>query len=198
MAEALPEEGFHADANRGRSLDQALRVMRGAREHDIYFEQPSATYDECLAVRRRSDQPMVLYEIVTDAETVPRIIRDDAADMINIKISRVGGLTKARRIRDFCAAGGLAMTIPDSRGGEISQAAIPHLAQSTPERLRRSVFNAPDFSDLVVADGGQPVRDGRLYASTVPGLGITPRMDVLGAPVAVHGPWSMGQRRRGT
>ena len=187
MAEALPEEEFHADANRGWTLDQALRVMRGARAYDIYFEQPCATYGECLALRRRTDQPMVLDEIVTDAEAVLRIIKDDAADMINIKISRVGGLTKARRIRDICAAAGLAMTIQDSCGSEISQAAILHLAQSTPEQLRRSVWDATDLSDLVVADGGQQATGGHLRASEAPGLGISPRMGVLGAPVAVYG-----------
>ena len=45
-------------------------------------------------------------------------------DAINLKISKVGGLTKARQIRDLCVSLGIAMTIEDSWGGDIITAAI--------------------------------------------------------------------------
>ncbi len=54
-------------------------------------------------------------------------------DAINLKISKVGGLTKAREIRDLCISAGVAMTMEDSWGGDIVTAAIAHLARSTPE-----------------------------------------------------------------
>ena len=54
-------------------------------------------------------------------------------DVINLKIGKVGGLTRARQIRDFCVAMGIAMTIEDSWGGDIVTAAIAHLAHSTPD-----------------------------------------------------------------
>jgi L-alanine-DL-glutamate epimerase-like enolase superfamily enzyme len=101
-------------------------------------------------------------------------------DVINLKISKVGGLTKARQIRDLCVSLGLAMTIEDSWGGDITTAAIAHLAHSTPEELR---FSATDFNSYVTVSTAQgaPQRvKGRMKASTEPGLGIEPRRKVLG------------------
>jgi L-alanine-DL-glutamate epimerase-like enolase superfamily enzyme len=78
---------------------------------------------------------------------------------------------------------GVAMTIEDSWGGDITTAAIAHLAHSTPPEL---LFTSTDFNSYVtvsIADGAPRRREGRMAASTAPGLGIRPRMDVLGAPV---------------
>ena len=44
--------------------------------------------------------------------------KDNAADVVNIKIGKFGGLTKAKRALDFCTEVGLAMTIEDTWGGE--------------------------------------------------------------------------------
>ena len=57
---------------------------------------------------------------------------DHAMDMINLKISRFGGITRARQVRDLCVSLGLPMNVEDSWGGEITTAAIAHLAHSTP------------------------------------------------------------------
>jgi len=104
-------------------------------------------------------------------------------DVVNIKISRVGGLSKARVLRDLCVSLGIAMTIEDSWGGDIATAAIAHLAHSTPEAFR---FSATDFNSYVtvgIADGAPRRTDGRMAASTAPGLGIVPRKGALGAAV---------------
>jgi L-alanine-DL-glutamate epimerase-like enolase superfamily enzyme len=114
---------------------------------------------------------------------VVRGFADQAMDVINLKISKVGGLTKARQIRDLCVGLGLAMTIEDTWGGDIVTAAIAHLAHSTPPEL---LFSATDFNSYVtvsIAAGAPQRQHGRLAASTHPGLGIEPRLDVLGEPV---------------
>ena len=106
-------------------------------------------------------------------------------DVINVKISKLGGLTKAREIRDVCAAMGIAMTIEDTWGSDIITAAISHLAHSTPTEL---LFTSTDFNSYVTvstAEGAPQRVNGRMAASTEPGLGITPRIDVLGEPVFV-------------
>ncbi|NJN69849.1 MAG: mandelate racemase, partial [Nitrospira sp.] len=111
---------------------------------------------------------------------------DMAMDVVNIKISKFGGLTRARQARDLCAALGIAMTIEDTWGGDIVTAAISHLAHSTPTEL---LFTSTDFNSYVTvstAEGAPRRENGRMKASTAPGLGITPRMEVLGAPVATY------------
>jgi L-alanine-DL-glutamate epimerase-like enolase superfamily enzyme len=104
-------------------------------------------------------------------------------DVVNLKISKFGGLTRTRQARDLCVSLGVAMTLEDSWGGDIVTAAIAHLAHSTPPEL---LFTATDFNSYVtvsIADGAPRRVQGRLAASPAPGLGVTPKKDVLGKPV---------------
>jgi L-alanine-DL-glutamate epimerase-like enolase superfamily enzyme len=172
-----------ADANTGWSQHQALRVADGVRDVDVYIEQPCFSYEECLAVRRKTARPFVLDEVIDDLHMVVRGFNDQAMDVINLKISKVGGLTKARQIRDLCVSLGIAMTIEDTWGGDIVTAAIAHLAHSTPPEF---LFSATDFNSYVtvsIADGAPQRVKGRLAASGQAGLGIEPRKEVLGEPV---------------
>ncbi|MCH8998589.1 MAG: mandelate racemase/muconate lactonizing enzyme family protein [Proteobacteria bacterium] len=178
-----PGDVLVADANTGWLAHQALRVVRAVEDVDVYIEQPCLTYEECLSVRRHCDHPFVLDESVDDIAMLLRGHADQAMDVVNIKINKLGGLTKAARARDLCVSMGLAMTIEDTWGGDIVTAAIAHLYHSTPEQFR---FTATDFNSYVtvsIAEGAPERKDGRMAASTAPGLGITPRMEVLGEPV---------------
>ena len=172
-----------ADANTGWTQHAAIRVADAVREVDVYIEQPCASYEQCLAVRRHTNRPFVLDESVDGIDMVVRAISDQAMDVINLKISKVGGLTKARQIRDLCVSLGIAMTIEDTWGGDIITAAISHLAHSTSTRF---LFSATDFNSYVTvafADGAPQRARGRLAASREPGLGVRPMMEVLGKPV---------------
>lgn len=178
-----PGDVLVADANTGWLRHEALRVARGVRDVDVYVEQPCAGYEECLAVRRRIDHPFVLDESVTDASVLLRGHADRAMDVVNVKISKFGGLTQAAKARDLAVASGLGLTIEDSWGGDVATAAIAHLAHSTPARHR---FTSTDFNSYVTvsnAEGAPRRKDGRMRASDDPGLGVRPRRDVLGDPV---------------
>ncbi len=172
-----------ADANCGWTQHEALRVVDGVRDVDVYIEQPCGSYEECLVVRRHTNRPFVLDEVIDDARTVVRGYGDQAMDIVNVKISKVGGLTKAKQLRDLCVSLGIAMTIEDTWGGDIVTAAIAHLAHSTPPEF---LFSATDFNSYVtvsIAAGAPQRTHGRLAASLQPGLGVEPRWDVLGKPV---------------
>ena len=172
-----------ADANTGWLMHDAARVVRGVADVDVYIEQPCRTYDECLSIRRRTSHPFVMDESIDGIDVLLRGYADRAMDVVNIKISKFGGLTKARLARDLCASLGIAMTIEDSWGGDITTAAIAHLAHSTPTEL---LFTSTDFNSYVTvstAEGAPQRKNGRLAASTEPGLGVKPRYDVLGEPV---------------
>ena len=174
-----------ADANTGWTQHQALRVADAVRGTDVYIEQPCASYEECLAVRQHTDRPFILDEVIDGVAMVVRAYSDRAMDIINLKISKVGGLTKARQIRDLCVSLGIALTIEDTWGGDIVTAAIAHLAHSTPPEF---LFSTTDFNSYVTvsnADGAPQRKRGRMAAPTGAGLGVTPRMDVLGEPVLV-------------
>jgi L-alanine-DL-glutamate epimerase-like enolase superfamily enzyme len=161
----------------------ALRVVNGVRDMDVCIEQPCASYEECLAVRAHCDHPFVLDEVIDDVPTLMRAASDHAMDIVNLKISKFGGLTKTRLARDLCVEMGIAMTIEDTWGGDIVTAAIAHLAHSTPEALR---FTSTDFNSYVtvsIAEGAPQRAQGRMAAALTPGLGVRPRAEVLGKPV---------------
>jgi L-alanine-DL-glutamate epimerase-like enolase superfamily enzyme len=184
-AKLQPGDRLIADANTGWLMHDAIRVVRAVRDVDVYIEQPCLSYDECLTVRQRTSHPFILDEVMDSIDMLLRGRADRAMDVVNLKISKLGGLTRARQARDLCVSLGIAMTLEDSWGGDIVTAAIAHLAHSTPPEF---LFTATDFNSYVtvsLAEGAPRRVQGRLAASTAPGLGITPRMDVLGSPVVV-------------
>jgi cis-L-3-hydroxyproline dehydratase len=186
-AKLRPGDRLVADANTGWVQHEAVRVARAVRDLDVYIEQPCLTYGECLAVRRQIPLPFVLDETVEDLGMLLRAHGDLAMDVVNLKISKLGGLTKTRQARDLCVSLGIAMTLEDTWGGDVATAAIAHLAQSTPPEL---LFSTTDFNSYVTVSTavGAPQRvEGRMAASEAPGLGIRPRMEVLGEPVVVIG-----------
>jgi L-alanine-DL-glutamate epimerase-like enolase superfamily enzyme len=191
-----PGDRLIADANTGWRMHDALRVVRAVRDVDVYIEQPCLTYEECLSVRRHTDHPFVLDEVMDSTAALLRGWSDQAMDVVNLKISKLAGLTRAREARDLCLAMGVAMTLEDSWGGDIVTAAIAHLAHSTPPEL---LFTATDFNSYVTvstAEGAPQRKNGRLAAPTTPGLGVRPRMDILGQPVVVveYGPMKNEER----
>ena len=172
-----------ADANTGWLLHEAMRVVRAVRDVDVYIEQPCLTYEECLSVRHHCNHPFVLDENIDALDMLLRAKADMAMDVVNLKISKLGGLTKTRQARDLCISMGIAMTLEDSWGGDITTSAIAHLAHSTPTEF---LFTCTDFNSYVTvstAEGAPQRVNGRMAASTQPGLGITPKWEVLGAPV---------------
>jgi len=180
-----PGDILVADANTGWLPHEAARVVRAVRDVDVYIEQPCLSYEECLSIRRRTDHPFVLDECIDGIPVLMRALADQAMDLVNIKISKFGGLTRARQARDLCVQCGIAMTIEDAWGGDIVTAAIAHFAHSTPPEF---LFTSTDFNSYVTVDiaEGAPQRShGRMAASTNPGLGVRPIEAALGAATAV-------------
>ena len=178
-----PGDILVADANTGWQAHQAIRLANALKGEDFYLEQPCPTLEECLAVRRHTDLPFVLDEVITGVHPLLRAYQHQAMDVINIKISRLGGLTKAKQIRDLCEKLGIVMTVEDSWGGDITTATIAHLAASTkPEFLFTSTdFNS--YNDLHLASDAPRRKDGRLNVPVGPGLGIHVENKMLGEPV---------------
>lgn len=180
-----PRDVLVADANTGWTMHEAARIAAAVANVDVYIEQPCPTYEECLSVRRRTARPVILDEVIYGPDTLLRGIADMAMDAINLKISKVGGLTKARLMRDLCVASGLPMTIEDTWGGDIVTAMIAHLARSTPKEFCFSATDFNSYGTVTIADGAPERVNGRMTAADRPGLGVTPRFDVLGDPVLV-------------
>ncbi len=173
--EATAEEDVVvADANGGWRLADAVtaaRLLDGMPR--CYLEQPCPTLDECLQVRRRTSLPMILDEAIVDVAALLRAARASAMEGINLKINRVGGLTPARLVRDLCVELGLSMTIEDSWGGDLTTAAVSHLAASTPGEHLLSTSFMNDWTDEHVAGYAPRTRGGVGSAPAGAGLGVS-------------------------
>ena len=162
-------------------MHEAMRVVRAVRDVDVYIEQPCLSYEECLSIRRQTDHPFVLDEVIDGIDVLVRGKADLAMDVVNIKISKFGGLTKARQARDLCVSLGIAH---DDRGqlgrrhhdGGDRPSGAQHAA-GIPLHLHR-------FQQLRDGEHGRRCARigpaGGMAASTRPGLGITPKMRSAG------------------
>jgi cis-L-3-hydroxyproline dehydratase len=171
-----------ADANCGWTTHQARRFLRATRALDYYMEQPCASYDENRALRGDCDRPLVLDESIDSLAALVRAHADRVADAVTIKIARVGGVTRARLIRDVAVELGIAVTVEDTGGAEIDTAAMIHLSLSTPEELR---LHTCDFNNWVTrsnATGIPESRDGAIGIGHAPGLGVMPLAETFGTP----------------
>lgn len=181
-----PGEKIFADANRGWRRDEALKFVSLTKGLFFFIEQPCNDYHDCLAVRRKADQPIKLDESIVDVNAMLQAFQDDACDEMCIKIARVGGLTKARQMRDLAAARGLPMTVEDSWGAELVTAALAHLAASTPIGYLMNTTDLQNYNTVSLGTRSADGRDGYLEVNDDPGLGVMPDMSVLGDPIAVH------------
>jgi L-alanine-DL-glutamate epimerase-like enolase superfamily enzyme len=182
-----PDESLTFDVNRAWLVDEAIQVMNATRDCGGYYEQPCETFDECLDVRRKTVQPIILDENVQTFQDLLRLQREGAAEAVGLKLGRVGGLTKARRMRDFCVQTGLRMNIEDTGGSVIADTAAVHLAQATPVSHHRATWLCHDMVTPDTAEGGARNQGGTTRAPDTPGLGVEPKLEVLGAPLAVYG-----------
>jgi L-alanine-DL-glutamate epimerase-like enolase superfamily enzyme len=181
-AQLQPGDKLVADANTGWLKHEAMRVVEAVRDIDVYIEQPCLRYEDCLSVRKHTNLPFVLDEVIDGMPEILKASHDLSMDVVNIKISKFGGLTRAKQARDLCVSLGVAMTLEDTWGGDIVTSAIAHLAHSTPTDF---LFTATDFNSYVtqpLANGAPQRINGRMASSMAPGLGIEPMMDVLGDP----------------
>ena len=182
-----PGEKAFADANQGWHVDEAIRVARACRDLDFFLEQPCQTYEECQQVRAKTDLPMKLDECVTGIHAAQRIVADRGAEICCLKISNLGGLSKARRVRDYLIDNRIPVVAEDTWGGEITSAALAHFATSTPAEFLQNTTDLMNYNTRSTGVGGPEARDGKLFATDIPGLGVAPDFESLDEPVATYG-----------
>jgi L-alanine-DL-glutamate epimerase-like enolase superfamily enzyme len=173
---------IRADANQGYSPKEAIRLCRLAEKYDVgleLLEQPVPAWDlEGMSqVRNSVDTLIEADESAYSTHDVMNIIRQGAADVINIKIAKAGGLYNAKKIAALAEAAGLGCVLGTAFGLGIKIAAKLHLAAST-----RNIMDAVEFTEILLHDNlaappfdrllMPPLEDGYLRVPPDPGLGV--------------------------
>ena len=100
------------DVNRAWQPGVAVEVLNSVRARD-WVEQPCETLDQCAHVAGRVSNPIMLDECMHTFGDHLEAWKRNACEGVKVKPNRVGGLTRARQIRDFGVSVGLA----DASGG---------------------------------------------------------------------------------
>ena len=175
------------DVNRGWTRQQALRVMSACEDLNVTFEQPCETLDDIAAISGKHAAPVSVDESLVTLQDATRIAREGLAEVFGIKLNRVGGLTKAARIRDIALAHGIDMFVMATGGSVLADAEALHLAATIPDAYCLAVWACQDMLTIDIAGGRGPRnKDGHLHLPEAPGLGVHPDEDTLGNPVAVY------------
>ena len=175
-----PGEVLIADANTGWTMHEAARVGRRRPATSTSTSSSPARPTRSASPIRRAHRAALRPRrgASTACRTLLRGIEDRAFDAINLKISKVGGLTRARQMRDLCVAAGVVMTIEDTWGGDFVTAAIAHLAQSTPAEFLLSTTDFNSYGTRDIATGAPKRINGVMNAApAAPGLGCRPIRD---------------------
>lgn len=182
-----PGEIMLYDVNRGWTRREASIVMNAVSDLGVTFEQPGETLDDIEQIRKVTTSPISVDETLVTLRDATRIARDGIADVFGIKLNRVGGLSKARRMRDIAMDHGIQMFIMATGGSVIADTEAAHLAQSIPDAFIQACWSCQDMLTLDIAPGSGPrCIDGFITIDDSPGLGVIPDETLLGDPVAVY------------
>ncbi len=183
----LSDERILYDVNRAWTRREASIVMNAVADLGITVEQPCETLDDIAALRRVTTAPISVDETLVTLQDATRIARDGLAEVFGIKLNRVGGLTRAARMRDIALAHGIQIYVMATGGSVLADTEAAHLAQTIPDEFRLGTWACQDMLTVDIAPGqGARNKDGKLTVSDTPGHGIVPDPDLLGDPVAVY------------
>ena len=176
VLEAVPGARLRLDANQGWSVQQAIEII-GAFEADglpvDLVEQPVAAADlEGMAqVRRAVSTPIMADESVWTAADARRIAELGAADMLNIKLAKTGGIPEAMAIADVARDAGLTCMVGAMMEPSITIAGAAHVALAHPA-ITMVDLDSPDWLTTRHPSGGYKVQEGWLALTGGPGLGM--------------------------
>jgi len=186
-ANRKPDEIILYDVNRGWTRQQALRVLSAVEHLNIMVEQPAETLDDIAAIAGKHATPVSVDESLVTLQDAARIARDGVAEIFGIKLNRVGGLTKAARMRDIALAHGIDMFVMATGGSVLADTEALHLAATIPDANCHAVWACQDMLTIDIAGGRGPRNiNGHLHLPEAPGLGVHPDEDALGTAVAVY------------
>ncbi len=180
------DEKITFDINRAWSPGEAVQILNGF-GMPVWIEQPCETIAQCAHVAKRVRQPIMLDECLHTFQDHLDAWRLHACEGAKVKPNRLGGLSRARSIRDFGISIGWQMHVEDVGGTALADTTAIHLAKSTPSKNRLASWLAHQHL-AVDPVPGQGVRNnnGFVTLSQAPGIGVDPDPDELGRPSAVY------------
>lgn len=167
---------MRVDANQGYRADQAIKILRQMEAYHLEsIEQPVPAYDidGMRQVSEALDTPVMADESVFSLQDAFRVISSRAADIINIKVGKVGGLLPAKKIAALAQSANIPCTIGSNLELGIGTSASLHFGLSTPNILYPcDLAIGPFLHQEEIIDPSFELVDGRIDPMEGPGLGV--------------------------
>ena len=165
------------DANQGWTAKQAVFAMRRLEDAGVHLElleQPVRAQDIAgmKYVTDRVQTPVMADESVFGPLEVIELIKQHAADIINIKLMKTGGISNAVRIADIAALYGVECMIGCMIETSISVAAAVHLAVAKSNVITKVDLDGPSLCLFDPVEGGVIFNESEITITEAPGLGI--------------------------
>ena len=178
-------ESVTFDVNRAWTPGVAVQVLNSVLSRD-WIEQPCETLEQCQQVALRVPQPIMLDECLHSFSDHLQAWKMGACEGVKVKPNRVGGLTRAKQIRDFGISVGWRMHIEDVGGSVLADTAAIHLASSTPTEHRLASWLCHYHLSIdPFPDQGARNQQGFATPPSGDGLGVCPDRELLGKPYKV-------------
>lgn len=164
------------DANQGYDYKTAVEVFSRIEEFGLEsIEQPVRRWDieGMKFIKHRLNTPIMADESVSSLHDVNSIIKERAADIVNIKVGKVGGLSMAKKITASLEAAGMTATAGSNLEVGIGSAASVHfVASSKIVNLPNDLLIGGPLHEYDIIKSGLDMIDGKVVCPEKPGLGI--------------------------
>ncbi|MCB2219551.1 MAG: dipeptide epimerase [Bacteroidetes bacterium] len=165
------------DANQGYSVEESIRFVKETQKVKVeLLEQPTPfdELDKMAQVTRKTAIPIMADESLQSLRDVFNIARRNQADMINIKIMKVGGIYEAMHINSVARSAGIEAMV-----GCMDESALG-ISAGLAFALSRPNVHYADLDghlDLIgdPTEGAVILKDGYVIPSPYPGLGLPPK-----------------------
>jgi len=166
---------LRVDANAWYSRADAMRVIRRIEKYDLdNIEQPLPDWDieGMAAITAKIDTPIMADESVHNLWDAYRIVKNKVADIIKIKIAKIGGFYKAQQVINLCEAAGVPVVVGNGINTSIMGSAELNLACSHKQIVQGGEFVGPAKMKEDLVKDPMVMVDGKYILRDKPGLGI--------------------------
>ncbi|MEG0769559.1 MAG: dipeptide epimerase [Ruthenibacterium sp.] len=168
---------LRVDANQGWGAKEAVRIITAMEDKGLdieLVEQPVKAQDFAgmQTVTKAVFTPILADESVFSAEDAIRIVQMGAADLINIKLMKTGGIYGALKICDIAEIYGVECMIGCMLETKLAVSAAAHLAAGR-SIITRADLDGPSLCRTDPFTGGPLYEGGTVTMTDAPGIGIT-------------------------
>ncbi|MEU4477756.1 enolase C-terminal domain-like protein [Micromonospora sp. NPDC023966] len=167
------------DVNQGWSVKDTLEVVtvlerRAVHPRNVILEQPidGADIRGAARIRNATNIPIMLDDGIRTAADLRRILDAEAADIVSLKISRVGGIQRCLQMIKMAEAANVSYIVDEINEMRVANTAVAHLALASKAPLYTGVACHLLLENDIVTGGGVWIDKGEAYVNDRPGLGI--------------------------